>query len=149
MLFGIVTGGGVRGAQAVEGGERGPVEVSIVVVSTYLCFYFAELCMGTSAVLAVVVMGVYLNKHSDCLSSDSHHLMHCSIVSRRSSSTRCSSHRRLQARLHLLHVQYQDTGMKQDATRGRNARDVLVCLWSRSFTALLYPILKRMGTKLD
>ena len=43
---------------------------------SYLCFWLCELIMGASAVLAVVVMGLYTNAHKSALSPDVLHYMH-------------------------------------------------------------------------
>ena len=52
------------------------VEGSIVLAMSYVCFWSGELVMGSSAVLAVVCMGLYMNYHKACLSPDTLHFLH-------------------------------------------------------------------------
>ena len=46
------------------------IEVALVLSSTYLVFWLAETVLKSSAVLAVVFMGIYLSKHAECISVD-------------------------------------------------------------------------------
>ena len=43
---------------------------------SYLCFWMGELVCGTSAVIAVVIMGLYVNKHRSEISADVFHFLH-------------------------------------------------------------------------
>lgn len=52
------------------------VETSILVGISYLTFWVGELATGASAVLAVVVLGLYMNYHKSCLSPSVIHFMH-------------------------------------------------------------------------
>ena len=52
------------------------VEVSMVVTMTYLVFWLGELVMGSSAVLAVVVMGLYVNNNRSSISPSVLHFLH-------------------------------------------------------------------------
>ena len=51
------------------------IEVALVLSSTYLVFWLAETVLKSSAVLAVVFMGIYLSKHAECISVDTMHFM--------------------------------------------------------------------------
>ena len=52
------------------------VEASIVIGMSYLNFWLAELVMGSSAVLAVVVMGLYMNYNKSAVSPGVLHFLH-------------------------------------------------------------------------
>lgn len=69
------------------------VEAALVLGSSYLLFWFCELIVGTSAVLAVVVMGLYLNYHKEAFSPECHHFLHelYAIKSESISSRRAAS----------------------------------------------------------
>jgi len=47
-----------------------------VIGMTYFVFWFSELFMGTSAVLAVVIMGLYINHQKSCISPEVLHFLH-------------------------------------------------------------------------
>ena len=51
-------------------------EVSAIVGMSYLTFWLAELVMGSSAVLAVVVMGLYMNVNKSAISPKVLHFLH-------------------------------------------------------------------------
>ena len=46
------------------------VEASVLLGSSYLVFWLGELVMSSSAVIAVVVMGLYMNYHKESFSPD-------------------------------------------------------------------------------
>ena len=52
------------------------IEVSVLIGVSYLVFWLGELIMGTSAVLAVVVMGFYVNVNKSAISGEALHFMH-------------------------------------------------------------------------
>ena len=52
------------------------VEVSIVVTMSYLVFWLGEIVMGSSAVLAVVVMGFTVNFYKETISPNVLHFLH-------------------------------------------------------------------------
>ena len=52
------------------------VEASLLLSAAYLMYWFCELIMGASAVIAVVVMGLYLNYHKESFSPDCVHFLH-------------------------------------------------------------------------
>lgn len=52
------------------------VEVAVVVGSSYLLFWLAEVMTRASAVLAVVVFGIYMNRHRECISVEVAHFLH-------------------------------------------------------------------------
>ena len=52
------------------------IEGSLVIGMSYLCFWSGELVVGTSAVIAVVVMGLYMNEHKSALSPEVLPFMH-------------------------------------------------------------------------
>eukprot|EP00441_Pelagodinium_beii_P041071 CAMPEP_0197632526 /NCGR_PEP_ID=MMETSP1338-20131121/9231_1 /TAXON_ID=43686 ORGANISM="Pelagodinium beii, Strain RCC1491" /NCGR_SAMPLE_ID=MMETSP1338 /ASSEMBLY_ACC=CAM_ASM_000754 /LENGTH=930 /DNA_ID=CAMNT_0043204089 /DNA_START=71 /DNA_END=2863 /DNA_ORIENTATION=+ len=52
------------------------IEGSLVIGMTYFAFWFSELFMGTSAVLAVVIMGLYINYNKSCISPEVLHFLH-------------------------------------------------------------------------
>ena len=52
------------------------VEGTLVLGMSYLCFWLGELIVGTSAVIAVVVMGLYMNLHRSAMSPEVLHYMH-------------------------------------------------------------------------
>mmetsp|Transcript_41660 Transcript_41660/g.103526 ORF Transcript_41660/g.103526 Transcript_41660/m.103526 type:complete len:1049 (+) Transcript_41660:99-3245(+) len=52
------------------------IEGPIVLAMSYLCFWMGELICGTSAVIAVVVMGLYCNVHKSDISADVFHFLH-------------------------------------------------------------------------
>jgi len=54
----------------------GQVEAALVLGSAYLLYWFGELIMQSSAVIAVVVMGLYLNYHKEAFSPDCHRFLH-------------------------------------------------------------------------
>ena len=79
LVFGILLGGAF-GWVAVAFLKRlynqRYVEVSIVVTMSYLVFWLGELVMGSSAVLAVVVMGLYVNAHKSVITPGVLHFLH-------------------------------------------------------------------------
>lgn len=52
------------------------IEAPVVLAMSYLCFWMGELVCGTSAVIAVVIMGLYVNKHRSEISADVFHFLH-------------------------------------------------------------------------
>ena len=71
IIFGQVTVGWARmsyNALYIEG--------PIVIAMSYLCFWVGELICGTSAVIAVVVMGIVVNYHKSDISADVFHFLH-------------------------------------------------------------------------
>ena len=52
------------------------VEVSLIVASTYIVFWLAEVVMMSSAVIAVVVMGLTINKRRSAISPEVIHFLH-------------------------------------------------------------------------
>ena len=52
------------------------IEGTLIIGMSYLCFWIGELIVGTSAVIAVVVMGLYFNLHKSAMSPDVLHYMH-------------------------------------------------------------------------
>ena len=52
------------------------IEGTLIIGMSYLCFWMGELIVGTSAVIAVVVMGLYMNLHRSALSPEVLHYMH-------------------------------------------------------------------------
>ena len=52
------------------------IEAPVVIGMSYLCFWMGELVCGTSAVIAVVIMGLYVNKHRSEISADVFHFLH-------------------------------------------------------------------------
>ena len=52
------------------------VEASLVISITYFAFWLGELFMGSSAVLAVVVMGLYMNVNKSSFSPEVLHYLH-------------------------------------------------------------------------
>jgi hypothetical protein len=52
------------------------VEGSLIIGLSYLTFWLAELVMGTSAVLAIVVMGLYMNQMRSVISSECYEFLH-------------------------------------------------------------------------
>ena len=43
---------------------------------SYLCFWLGELVCGASAVIGVVIMGLYCNVHKSDISADVFHFLH-------------------------------------------------------------------------
>ena len=52
------------------------IESSFVLGMSYLCFWMGELICGTSAVLAVVIMGLYINMNRSAISPNTLHFLH-------------------------------------------------------------------------
>eukprot|EP00966_Prymnesium_polylepis_P226778 5246783-Prymnesium_polylepis.1 len=52
------------------------VEAALTLGTAYLTFWLCELIIGSSAVIAVVVMGLYLNYHKESFSPDCVHFLH-------------------------------------------------------------------------
>ena len=52
------------------------VQASIILGVSYLCFWCGELVLGTSSVLAVVMMGLYMNQHKSAISPGCLHFLH-------------------------------------------------------------------------
>jgi NhaP-type Na+/H+ or K+/H+ antiporter len=52
------------------------VESSFIIGMSYFAFWLSELVMGSSAVLAVVVMGLYMNYHKSVVSPGVQHFLH-------------------------------------------------------------------------
>ena len=53
------------------------IEISLTIGCSYLCFWIAEMFLSSSAVIAVVVMGFYLNHHrASAISPEVLHTMH-------------------------------------------------------------------------
>jgi NhaP-type Na+/H+ or K+/H+ antiporter len=79
LIFGILLGGSF-GWLAVAFLRRlynqRYIEVSVVLTMSYLVFWLGELVMGSSAVLAVVVMGLYVNAHKSAITPGVLHFLH-------------------------------------------------------------------------
>ena len=78
-LFAFVLGpltGWVAVKLAIGQFNNRPVEVSIIVTLSYLVFWLGELVCGSSAVLAVVTMGLYVNANKSCISPPVLHFLH-------------------------------------------------------------------------
>ena len=52
------------------------VEGPLLIGVAYLTFWAAEIVMGSSAVLAVVIYGLYMNKYRSCISPECLHFLH-------------------------------------------------------------------------
>jgi hypothetical protein len=52
------------------------IEASIIIAFTFLTFWAGELATGASAVIAVVVMGLYVNFHKSAVSNEVLHFLH-------------------------------------------------------------------------
>ena len=52
------------------------IEGAVLLSSSYLVFWLGELVMSSSAVIAVVVMGLYMNYHKESFSPDCVHFLH-------------------------------------------------------------------------
>ena len=52
------------------------IEAPIVLAMSYLCFWLGELICGTSAVIAVVCMGLYVNNKKEKITADVFHFLH-------------------------------------------------------------------------
>ena len=52
------------------------IEASILISLSFLTFWLGELATGASAVIAVVVMGLYINRHKSCISPEVLHFLH-------------------------------------------------------------------------
>ena len=52
------------------------IEGPLVIAMSYFCFWICELVCGTSAVIAVVIMGLYVNKHKAGISPQVFHFLH-------------------------------------------------------------------------
>ena len=52
------------------------VEGSLLIAISYMTFWLAELVMGSSAVLAVVIFGLRMNKHKSVMSPETLHFLH-------------------------------------------------------------------------
>jgi len=66
-LFGLLFGAFTRFLLRFVYNDRF-IEGSLLIGMTYLCFWLGELITGASAVIAVVVMGLYMNVHKSALS---------------------------------------------------------------------------------
>jgi len=75
VVFGVAFGVATRFLLRFVYNDR-YVEGSFLIGMSYLCFWLGELVTGTSAVIAVVVMGLYINEHKSALSPAVLHYMH-------------------------------------------------------------------------
>jgi len=79
LIFGLVYGGlagGITRLMLRHVYNDKYIEASLIIGMTYFTFWFCELYMGTSAVLAVVIMGLYINYYKSCISPDVLHFLH-------------------------------------------------------------------------
>ena len=75
VTMGILAGFLLRGTLRRVYNDK-HVEASLLLAAAYLLYWLCELCMGASAVIAVVVMGLYLNYHKESFSPDCVHFLH-------------------------------------------------------------------------
>ena len=128
------------------------VETAIVVSMGYLTFWLGEIVLRSSAVLAIVVFGLYINLEKACISVEVHHFLHqfFEMVAYMLNTVIfliCGA--KLGAILAKLFVGLADDGMSHT--------DILygfVIYLGINFvrlvtTGLFYPLLKRIGTGLD
>merc|ERR1719446_265396 len=126
------------------------IETSILVGTSYLAFWLSELYMGTSAVLVVVFMGLYMNKYKSAISPDCLEFIHefFSIVA------------------HILNTYIfviagcrlgtiiAESAISRETIWNTGSSLVMgiypMVLLTRGVTFLLcYPLLKRIGTPVD
>ena len=125
------------------------VEASIIIAMSYFAFWLAELVMGSSAVLAVVVMGLYMNYNKSVISPPVLHFLHefYEMVA------------------HVLNtIIFLIAGCKLGAlmtdssfyelfTQGTNTRMMIICMYPVILVArggailLFFPLVRRLGTK--
>jgi len=122
------------------------VEGTLIIGMSYLCFWLGELVVGTSAVIAVVFMGLYMNWHKSALSPEVLHYMH----------------QFYEMIAHILNTLiFAIAGTKLGALLGTyQLREILVLYWGQILAiypivlltrfvaiALFFPLLSRIGTK--
>ena len=128
------------------------VEVAIVIGSSYLLFWAAELYFKSSAVLAVVVMGLYLNLNHNCISVEVHHFLHqfYEMIAYLLNTVIF-----LIAGIRLGVFAFATIGAADDGISAKDDGVRIIAIYvgiivARSCSMLiLYPALKRLGTGMD
>jgi NhaP-type Na+/H+ or K+/H+ antiporter len=75
VIFGVAVGFVLRHFLRFVYNDR-LIEGSLLIAFSYITFWAAELVMGSSAVLAVVVFGLYMNLHKSAISPECLHFLH-------------------------------------------------------------------------
>ena len=152
ILFGLVIGKITKTLLRYVYNDR-LIEGSLLIAVSYVTFWLAELAMGTSAVLAVVVFGLYMNKHRSVISPECLHFLHqafeliCHLL-----NTMIFVTAGLQLGEQCLQLIYATTSMTNTESTLQIVAAVLliypiVLIARGAALALFYPLLKRWGTR--
>jgi len=122
------------------------IEGPLVIAMSYMCFWLGELICGTSAVIAVVIMGLYVNKHKSGISPEVFHFLHL-FYGMSAHILNTVIFAIAGAKLGILLADGSQLELFQDYWWQIMIVIYLIILFARGFSIMLfYPLLSRFGT---